>query len=69
MQSDNRRTLIVVVSHLAGFFLMYPLVLLFNHMGWPYFNSWAMSHGAFVIAWPLLYWISRLSLELLFYKE
>jgi hypothetical protein len=37
-----------------GFILMFPLGMLFNDMNWPLFHSWALAHGSFILAWPLL---------------
>jgi hypothetical protein len=37
-----------------GFILMFPLGMLFDDMKWPLFHSWALAHGSFILAWPLL---------------
>jgi hypothetical protein len=42
------------LSVAIGFLLMFPLGALFNAMNWPLFHGWALAHGSFVIAWPLL---------------
>jgi hypothetical protein len=44
----------VVISWIAGFFLMIPLAIVFDAMSWPFFNGWALAHGSFILAWPLL---------------
>ena len=41
-------------SILFGFMAMYPLGYIFDHMQWVCFNSWTLSHGAFIVAWPSL---------------
>jgi len=33
---------------------MIPLAMLFEAMEWPLFNFWAMAHGSFILAWPML---------------
>jgi hypothetical protein len=33
---------------------MIPLAMLFDAMNWPLFHTWALAHGAFLFAWPLL---------------
>jgi hypothetical protein len=37
-----------------GFLLMFPLGMVFDDMNWPRFHSWALAHGSFHLAWPLL---------------
>jgi hypothetical protein len=37
-----------------GFLLMFPLGMFFDDMDWPLFHSWALAHGSFILAWPLL---------------
>ena len=37
-----------------GFVLMFPLGMLFDGMNWPLFHFWALAHGSFVLAWPML---------------
>jgi hypothetical protein len=54
MNNRTKYALLVVVSWIAGFLLMIPLDLIFNAMHWPIFNGWALAHGSFIIAWPLL---------------
>ena len=44
----------LITALVAGFVLMYPLAAIFDHMNWPLFNGWAIGHGTFVIAWPVL---------------
>jgi len=41
-------------SIVAGFFLMFPLGMVFDAMNWPLFHSWGLAHGSFVLAWPIL---------------
>ena len=38
----------------VGFLLMFPLDIVFETMKWPLFNGWALAHGSFILAWPLL---------------
>jgi hypothetical protein len=45
--------LLTAFSAVVGFFLMYPLGVLFDHFNWPLFNPWALAHGSFLLAWPL----------------
>ena len=42
------------LSVAIGFLLMFPLGALFNAMNGPLFHGWALAHGSFVIAWPVL---------------
>ena len=53
-----------VLSIVSGFFLMAPLGGLFGVMHWPMFHSYALAHGAFVIAWPALTVLSFVGLSL-----
>ena len=50
----NRIAIYALCSIVAGFFLMVPLAALFDWMRWPHFNAWALAHGGFVLAWPLM---------------
>jgi hypothetical protein len=52
-----------LTSLLLGFLLMAPLGALFNAMNWPLFHTWALAHGSFLFAWPLLTLISRIALS------
>jgi hypothetical protein len=47
---------------ISGFLLMLPFALLFDAMGWPVFNGWAMGHGGFIVAWPVLTLLSFLGI-------
>ena len=53
----------IVISAGIGFVVMFPMAVLFERMNWPYFNYWAMQHGAFVIAWPVLTFIAFATLR------
>jgi hypothetical protein len=44
----------VVISVLAGFFLMWPLGYVYGALNWPTFHSWGLLHGGFTSAWPTL---------------
>lgn len=44
----------IVISVVAGFFLLTPLMGIFDAMHWPVFHSWGMWHGSIIIAWPAL---------------
>jgi len=44
----------VVISMVAGFFLMWPLGRVYGALNWPTFHSWGLLHGAFFSAWPTL---------------
>jgi hypothetical protein len=49
------RTLVrVIVSVIAGFFLMWPLGEVYGLLNWPTFHSWGLLHGGFFAAWPTL---------------
>ena len=49
------RTLVLCfASIVTGFFLMWPLGMLFDAMNWPLFNGWGLAHGSFILAWPML---------------
>jgi hypothetical protein len=54
VNNRNKNALLIVVSWVAGFFLMIPLYLIFDALHWPIFNGWALAHGTFIVAWPLL---------------
>jgi len=43
-----------LTSVILGFLLMIPLAMLFDAMNWPLFHSWALAHGSFIFAWPIL---------------
>ena len=43
-----------IVSTACGFLLVFPLGLLFDKMNWPFFHSWGLAHGSFVLAWPMM---------------
>jgi len=45
-------------SLVLGFFLMVPLGLLSDAMNWPLFHTWGLAHGSFIIAWPILAFLS-----------
>lgn len=45
-------------SIVLGFVLMVPLGLLFDAMNWPLFHTWGLAHGSFIIAWPMLAFVS-----------
>lgn len=47
-----------LASAVIGFLLMFPLAGIFNAMNWPIFHSWGIAHGSFVIAWPILTFLS-----------
>jgi hypothetical protein len=54
----------ILISAGVGFVFMFPMAVLFERMNWPYFNYWAMQHGAaFVIAWPILTFIAYATLR------
>ena len=53
-----------VLSIVLGFFLMGPLAGLFEAMRWPMFHGWALAHGTFLIAWPVLTVLSFVVLSL-----
>ena len=44
----------VLVSVVVGFVLMAPLEMLAEAMHWPLFYGWALAHGSFMLAWPML---------------
>jgi hypothetical protein len=44
----------VVISVVAGFFLMWPLGYVYGLLGWPTFHWWGLMHGSFFSAWPTL---------------
>ena len=39
---------------LLGFIALFPLIIISNAMEWMLFTGWGMSHGGFIIAWPVL---------------
>ena len=43
-----------------------PLGSLFDSVGWPLFNSWALGHGMFLLALPLLIIGTSIALGVLF---
>jgi hypothetical protein len=59
----------LVIAWMAGFFLMIPLIMIFNVMKWPFFNGWAIGHGSFIFAWPLLSWGALLGIRSLRKRE
>ncbi len=44
----------IVLSVILAFLALIPLASLFDHMNWSMFNSWALVHGSFLIAVPIL---------------
>ena len=44
----------IVLAIIAGFFLMAPLSMAFDALRLGYFNTWAMVHGGFGAAWPVM---------------
>jgi hypothetical protein len=46
--------MLLALSIVVGFVLMWPLGWLFGVMNWPVFHSWGLAHGSFVLAWPML---------------
>lgn len=44
----------IVLSIVAGFFLMIPLAMAFDALYWSTYNTWALAHGGFGAAWPAL---------------
>ena len=52
-----------LTSVVLGFFLMIPLAMIFDAMDWPLFHGWGLAHGSFIIAWPLLTWISYKTMQ------
>jgi hypothetical protein len=52
----------VVLSVVAGFFLMWPLGYLYGVLGWPTFHLWGLMHGGFFSAWPTLSIVTFLAL-------
>jgi hypothetical protein len=51
-----------LIATVAGFLLMIPLGVLFAHMNWPVFHPWALAHGSFTVAWPLLSYVCFVAL-------
>lgn len=45
------------VSIAIGMLLLYPLGIFFNKMKWPIFNYWALAHGTFIVAIPILVFV------------
>ena len=41
-------------SMVMGFVLMWPLGEFCGNMGWSACNFYSLSHGAFIVAWPIL---------------
>jgi hypothetical protein len=65
-----RTALLWSLAVVAGFFLMWPLGLLFERQHWGVFHPWGLAHGSFLIAWPLFgYVVSRLLVLLPFFRE
>lgn len=52
------RSIGMTSSFVIGSLLLYPLGRLFNFYRLPIFNTWALSHGSFVIALPLLVFVA-----------
>jgi hypothetical protein len=52
----------VVISAVAGFFLMWPLGYVYGVLNWPTFHSWGLLHGGFFSAWPTLSILTFLAL-------
>jgi hypothetical protein len=48
----------ILFAVVAGFFALFPLGYIFRKMEWPLFEPWALGHGSFVIAWPILSYIA-----------
>lgn len=44
----------ILTSIVFGFFLMFPLAMLFDRMQWPVFDSGELAHITFLVAWPML---------------
>ena len=49
---------VYLATVVIGFLLMLPLGMLFDALHWPVFNTWALAHAPFMLAWPALSWIS-----------
>jgi hypothetical protein len=58
--------LTTVGAIVLGFFLMLPVARLFDRMDWALFNTWALAHGSFIFAWPMLAYVSFYLLRALF---
>jgi hypothetical protein len=52
----------VVISVVAGFFLMWPLGYAYGLLNWPTFHSWGLLHRGFFSAWPTLSILTFLAL-------
>lgn len=52
----------IVLSAVAGFFLMWPLGYVYGVLNWPTFHSWGLVHGSFFSAWPTLSIVAFLAL-------
>jgi hypothetical protein len=50
----GRKLIYLVLSIPLGYVLMCLVAVLFDFMNWPLFNGWAMMHGTFILAWPIL---------------
>ena len=50
-------SVLVIVSAVIGFLLLWPLGAVFAKLGWPLFHPWGLAHGSFLMAWPLLGWL------------
>ena len=46
--------LVAISSIMAGFVLMWPLAMTFDSHKWPMFHTWALAHGTWMFAWPVL---------------
>ncbi len=47
-----------VLTILFGIFGIAPIAITFSYMKWPYFNTWAMAHGTFVLAFIITFVLS-----------
>jgi hypothetical protein len=52
----------VVISAVAGFFLIWPPGYVYGVLNWPTFHSWGLLHGGFFSAWPTLSILAFLAL-------
>jgi hypothetical protein len=52
----------LVISIIAGFFLMWPLGYVYGVLHWPTLHTWGLLHGAFFSAWPTLSILTFLAL-------
>lgn len=58
-----------LVSTVMGLFPMVPLAMLFDAMNWPLFHSWGLAHGSFLIAWPVLTFITFSAVQIATLKK